>query len=169
MSPPDRPQDGGLELIVPPAWSRFLRSGEYAGARASIRAGESEVPVELLARLEFVDDRRLAIELALAQHAATGSEPSLVQRLTARERAVITLIATGLETQEIADTLHVSSSTVRTHVRNAMAKLGAHTRAQLVALAMAVPEHHPDDHPDGRGPEDPAPRDLDRGASRIDR
>jgi DNA-binding CsgD family transcriptional regulator len=44
----------------------------------------------------------------------------------------------GLETNEIAQELHVSPETVRTHVRNAMAKLGAHTRAQLVAIALCT-------------------------------
>jgi len=44
----------------------------------------------------------------------------------------------GRETNQIAQELHVSSETVRTHVRNAMAKLGAHTRAQLVAIALCT-------------------------------
>ena len=49
---------------------------------------------------------------------------------------MISLIAMGRGTQDIAETLHVAPSTVRTHVRNSMSKLGAHTRAQLVAVAM---------------------------------
>jgi DNA-binding NarL/FixJ family response regulator len=58
------------------------------------------------------------------------------QLLTNREREVVTLIAMGKETDQIAQTLHVSPATVRTHVRNAMSKLGAHTRAQLVAIVL---------------------------------
>jgi DNA-binding NarL/FixJ family response regulator len=50
----------------------------------------------------------------------------------------VTLIAMGRETSQIAQELHVSPETVRTHVRNAMAKLGAHTRAQLVATALCT-------------------------------
>ncbi|HEV3033697.1 MAG TPA: helix-turn-helix transcriptional regulator [Solirubrobacteraceae bacterium] len=125
-------------LPIPDAWREFLSSGEYAGARASIRADGSEVPVDVVARVEFVDDRSLAIHLALTEGAPPSSNaPGPVgRRLTARERTVITLIATGRETEEIAQTLHVSPSTVRTHVRNSMTKLGAHTRAQLVAVAM---------------------------------
>ncbi len=53
--------------------------------------------------------------------------------LTAREAQVVRLIAGGLDTSEIAGTLHVSPNTVRSHVRNAMSKLSARTRAQLVA------------------------------------
>ncbi len=54
--------------------------------------------------------------------------------LTHREREVVTLIALGHETAEIGRELHISPETVRTHVRNAMSKLGARTRAQLVAV-----------------------------------
>jgi DNA-binding CsgD family transcriptional regulator len=54
--------------------------------------------------------------------------------LTRREREVVTLIALGGETAEIARELHISPETVRTHVRNARSKLGARTRAQLVAV-----------------------------------
>jgi DNA-binding NarL/FixJ family response regulator len=56
--------------------------------------------------------------------------------LTERERQVITLIALGRGTRAIASELYISPATVRTHVRNAMSKLGAHTRAQLVAAAL---------------------------------
>ena len=37
---------------------------------------------------------------------------------------------------EIADELHLSHDTVRTHIRNAMAKTGARSRAHLVAKAL---------------------------------
>ena len=158
MSAANRHDEERLATIVPRAWRRFLRSGEYTGARASVRAGGSEVPVDLVARFEFVDEGRVAIDLALAQDLSptTAPEHSLVHLLTARERAVITLIAMGNETQEIAEALHISSSTVRTHVRNAMTKLGAHTRAQLVAVAMAGSEPIQDRHPEDGHPDDDA-------------
>jgi DNA-binding NarL/FixJ family response regulator len=56
--------------------------------------------------------------------------------LTERESEVVTLIAMGLDTGDIAAELHISPETVRTHVRNAMGKLGVHTRAQLVATVL---------------------------------
>jgi len=68
---------------------------------------------------------------------ADGSEVPV--ELTEREREVVVLIALGLETGGIAEELTISVDTVRTHVRNAMAKLGAHTRAQLVAVVMSQP------------------------------
>jgi DNA-binding NarL/FixJ family response regulator len=143
MSTTRQPAENGIAVAIPHAWQMFLRSGEYAGARASIHAGGSQLPVDVVARLEFVDERSLAIHLALADGASpspTDHGRNLVGMLTARERAVIALIAAGHETHDIAELLHVSPATVRTHVRNAMAKLGAHTRAQLVAVAMAGDE-----------------------------
>ena len=56
--------------------------------------------------------------------------------LTAREREILGLLATGLSGAAIAAQLVLSPETVRTHVRNAMAKLGASTRSQAVALAL---------------------------------
>jgi DNA-binding NarL/FixJ family response regulator len=138
MSSSNRSDQERLARVVPRPWQRFLSSGEYAGAHASIQAGGSELPIDLAARLEFVDDRHLTIHLALASRQGDDAEaqPGPVHLLTARERAVITLIAMGRETEEIARALYVSPSTVRTHVRNSMAKVGAHTRAQLVAVVM---------------------------------
>jgi DNA-binding CsgD family transcriptional regulator len=141
MSSSSRPGPAKIAEVLPREWQTFLTSGEYAGTRASIQVNGSEVPVEFAARLEFLDERRLAIHVALAEGSRPdpliSPAPSRARLLTARERAVIALIAIGHETQDIAATLHVSPATVRTHVRNSMSKLGAHTRAQLVALVIA--------------------------------
>ncbi len=66
---------------------------------------------------------------------ARGSSRSPVTALTARERDVLRLLALGLSTTEITDRLGVSTNTVRTHVQHLMAKLGAHNRLQLTAIA----------------------------------
>jgi DNA-binding CsgD family transcriptional regulator len=56
--------------------------------------------------------------------------------LTRREREILGLLAEGMSGAQIATKLVLSPETVRTHVRNAMAKLGASTRSQAVALAL---------------------------------
>ena len=56
--------------------------------------------------------------------------------LTEREREVIGLVAQGLRGGEIAQHLVLSPETIKSHVQNAMAKLGAHTRAHAVAIAL---------------------------------
>jgi DNA-binding CsgD family transcriptional regulator len=46
------------------------------------------------------------------------------------------MIADGLTDREIAARLVLSPATARTHARNLIGKLGAHTRAQAVAIAI---------------------------------
>jgi DNA-binding CsgD family transcriptional regulator len=56
--------------------------------------------------------------------------------LTDREREVLGLVAGGLTGGEIAQQLVVSPETIKSHVQNAMTKLGAHTRAHAVAISL---------------------------------
>ena len=60
--------------------------------------------------------------------------------LTEREREICVLLAMGLSGEEIAERLFLSSETVRTHIRNAMQRLGVKTRAHLVARAITTGE-----------------------------
>ncbi len=120
-------------------WQEFLTSGEYAGTRHLLRADGSTVHVDFAARLAEVDGEQRAIYVATHHEdgAASHDAPSPAElALTAREREVVIQIALGRETAEIATELQVSSETVRSHVRNAMAKLDVHTRAQLVAVVL---------------------------------
>lgn len=55
--------------------------------------------------------------------------------LTPREREVLFLLATGLTNEQLAAELGLSAETTRTQIRNAMRKLGAHTRVEAVTLA----------------------------------
>jgi len=120
-------------------WEQFLASGEYTGKRALVRVDGSEVQTEFAARLERIGGHRLATYVAMVDGEGEPAESAILSAelpLTDREREVVTLIALGRETPEIARELHISPETVRTHVRNAMSKLGARTRAQLVALVL---------------------------------
>jgi PAS domain S-box-containing protein len=121
-------------------WGEFLDTGEYAGARVLIRADGAEVQIEFAARMAEVGGRRLAVYVAAGNDPPYSPSPTLSGELplTEREREVVTLIALGRETAQIAAELHISAETVRTHVRNAMARLGAHTRAQLVAIVLCT-------------------------------
>ena len=69
--------------------------------------------------------------VTISSTSGTGRKP-----LSAREREVLAYLADGLSGAAIAEHLVLSPETVRTHVRNAMEKLGASTRSQAVALAL---------------------------------
>jgi DNA-binding CsgD family transcriptional regulator len=59
-----------------------------------------------------------------------------VSSLSRREREILGALAAGYSGAQIAERLFLSPETVRTHIRNAMVKLGAATRAQAVAMAL---------------------------------
>jgi PAS domain S-box-containing protein len=59
-------------------------------------------------------------------------------RLTPRQREILTLIASGLSTAEVAKELTLSPETVRNHLRNAFGELGAHTRVEAIAAAQRL-------------------------------
>jgi PAS domain S-box-containing protein len=130
-------------------WNQLLRDGRLAGTRTLIRADCSEVRVEFSAVVEAVAGGCRAIFALTPAGGGDGAAPGgpsadlAISVLTTREAQVVRLIAAGLDTSDIAARLHVSPNTVRSHVRNAMSKFSARTRAQLVAQALGGAEAHP--------------------------
>jgi DNA-binding NarL/FixJ family response regulator len=78
--------------------------------------------------------RRLIAHFA-GQRRPAAAWPNALGQLTEREREVLLLIAQGLSNLELADSLHISMPTAKTHVSRILAKLGARDRAQLVMIA----------------------------------
>jgi DNA-binding NarL/FixJ family response regulator len=78
------------------------------------------------------DAEQVLIEMA--QRAITSLRPGQIQnadQLTAREMAVVRLVAEGLSNREIAAQLYISSSTVKTHLARVFQKLHVSTRHEL--------------------------------------
>jgi DNA-binding NarL/FixJ family response regulator len=59
-----------------------------------------------------------------------------IAQLTPREREVLQALADGLNTQQIADRLHISIPTERNHIASILTKLGVHSRPQALVLAL---------------------------------
>ena len=72
-------------------------------------------------------------------------DDELLAALTPREREVLTCLAEGAGRREVAERLHLSANTVRTHLQNLMAKLGVHTTLEAVALSRPHLEQVPSD------------------------
>ena len=63
----------------------------------------------------------------------------LLATLTPRQRSVLACVASGAGHRETAEALHMSVNTVRTHLQHLMAKLGAHSALEAVALTRDNP------------------------------
>lgn len=55
--------------------------------------------------------------------------------LSQREKEVLRLLAAGKTAKNIAETLYISSATVRNHIQHILSKLGAHSRLEALAIA----------------------------------
>ncbi|MEV7429078.1 MULTISPECIES: response regulator transcription factor [unclassified Nocardioides] len=78
--------------------------------------------------------RRL-VESYADRHAGQRGAPQSLDALTVRETEVLQLVGNGLSNEEIATRLVLSESTVKTHVKRVMSKLGLASRAQGVVVA----------------------------------
>ena len=119
-------------------WRELWAKRDLSGVRVFTRADGAHVRLQYAARTAVVDGRRVAVVVIIREKRAHELGPvGRGGELTRREREVVSLVALGLSSPEIAEKLCISVATVRTHVRKSMAKLGARTRAHLVAIALA--------------------------------
>jgi DNA-binding NarL/FixJ family response regulator len=121
-------------LYTGSADEELLFSGLDSGARGyALKDGSPRELVEALALVagggSYVDPR---LRPALLSRRSTERLPSL----SAREREVLDLLAQGLTGEAVAEQLVLSAETVKTHIRNAMTKLEAHTRVHAIAIAL---------------------------------
>ncbi len=79
--------------------------------------------------------RRLVDRFLDAAPPDPASQAAALAPLTSREREVLTLLGRGLSNAEIAQRLHLSEATVKTHVGRVLGKLGLRDRIQAVVLA----------------------------------
>ena len=122
-SPAEQVMLGAIQAGASGFLSKTRSLSEVTGAVRAAAAGEAVISPEMLARL-----------LPRMQR-GNASTPTA---LTEREREVLSLLSEGLTNAAIADRLFVSVHTVRNHVANLSAKLGA--RSKLEALSIAVRE-----------------------------
>ena len=118
--------------------SKDIDPGQVVNAVRAVAAGN-----------ELIDSSLLKSALAQAvDHAPPDPEPTDldVEELSDREIDVLRLVAAGLSNAAIADSLHVSVSTVKTHVRHILEKLHVsdRTQAALYALRKGLADLHPE-------------------------
>ncbi|MGP5591530.1 response regulator [Corynebacterium flavescens] len=104
---------------------------ELLHAVRAVAAGESVLAAASTTRLL----RQVRPLLGRSWEASVGSAPRLPDPLTPREEEILTLVAQGLDNQEIADVLFISLPTVKTHIGHILAKTGSRNRVQAVIYA----------------------------------
>ena len=112
----------------------LLIKGLDSGARGyALKEGtQSELRTAITTVAEggtYVDPR---LHSALLSRRATQTQ----RMLSKREREIMDLLAQGLTGEQVAERLYLSPETIKTHIRNAMNKLEAHTRVHAIAIAL---------------------------------
>jgi DNA-binding NarL/FixJ family response regulator len=102
------------------------RPEELVAAVHTIAAGDSLLSPSVTSRV---------IGRMARQPGPDASQGARLDELTARERDVLELLARGLSNAEIATTLRIEESTVKTHVKRLLAKLRVRDRVQAVIFA----------------------------------
>lgn len=101
---------------------------EIASAVRVVAAGEALIEPSITRRL-------IETFVAARPGVPAGVAARGIDQLTEREREILTLVARGLNNDQIGERLFISPATVKTHLARIMAKLDAHDRAQLVVRA----------------------------------
>ena len=116
--------------------------GESKQISAAVQAGalgyllKDSSPDDLLHAIRSVHRGNLVLPQDLAVKLMQPQPPRpAVDQLTERETDVLRLLAQGQSNQEIARSLNISDTTVRSHVSNILMKLGVSNRTQAALVA----------------------------------
>ncbi len=116
---------------------RFL----HAGAAGYVL--KKSVGSDLVSAIRAVAQGKSFIDSMIADKVIRGylepeatTDQGFYDRLSDREKTVFKLIAEGYTSRQIADTLVLSIKTVMTHRANIMEKLGIHSKAEIIKLAI---------------------------------
>jgi DNA-binding NarL/FixJ family response regulator len=112
----------------------LLLDGLDSGARGyALKEG---TPGELMDAIRVVAEGGTYVDPRLRPSLLSQRATQRTRSLSARERQITQLLAEGLTGEEVAERLVLSSETVKTHIRNAMAKLEARNRVHAIAIAL---------------------------------
>jgi DNA-binding NarL/FixJ family response regulator len=129
------------------ALAGMLRAGAAGFVLKGVPAEELQRAVRIVAAGEAWLDPAVTSRVLAAYRAAPTNRPSdhtALQRLTAREHEVLTLIGHGQTNVEIAGELGISEGTIKTHVNHLFTKLDLRDRPAAIIFAF---DHNLSSHP----------------------
>ena len=115
------------EITDPETLSQFMRSG-VAGL-----THQDQSVAQIAAALDAIEAGRNVLDPGPLRFPAR--DRNRLCELSPREKEILTRIAAGQGTRQMSCAMNITVDTVRTYVKNVLAKLGAHSRLQLAALA----------------------------------
>jgi DNA-binding CsgD family transcriptional regulator len=124
---PEVPDDRPTVLVTPEASARLIRRALNAGIGGVVLV--DHVHRALGPTVRAVTAEQVCLPRLLQRHA---SKP----RLTAREKQILGMIVLGMSNAEIAGRLHVTESTVKSHVSATLSKLGVSSRSEAAAAVL---------------------------------
>jgi DNA-binding NarL/FixJ family response regulator len=104
----------------------LAKDPEFVGVAGSLQAVATGAMV--------MSPELLSLWLPRPRSSSEGRSLARLDKLTVRERQVLTLLSEGLSTDETARSCGVSPVTIKSHVSHALAKLGARNRLEAVLM-----------------------------------
>jgi PAS domain S-box-containing protein len=131
----------GGPLLSREDWRHTIGRGDVTGEAELLCEDGSTAIVQFAVHPEIVTGHQMVLFVVLTvsrwgRHFRREHRNGAEGDLSPREREVLSLVAQGETSTEIAAALQISHNTVRKHVNSAMRKLGARSRAHLVAKAL---------------------------------
>ena len=126
--------DTSFLMLLPEAHPNLFFEALETGACAYLDKGCS--PNELIGAIRTVSEGGAVVSDTMAKIVVGffGARGSVLKRLTERERHVLMCLCNGFSRLETAVQLGIDPETVRTHVRNLLMRLQAHSSAEAVAM-----------------------------------
>jgi DNA-binding NarL/FixJ family response regulator len=115
------------EITDPETLSQYMRSG-VAGL-----THQDQSVAQIAAALDAIEAGRSVLDPGPLRFPAR--DRNRLCELSPREKEILTRITAGQGTRQMSCAMNITVDTVRTYVKNVLAKLGAHSRLQLAALA----------------------------------
>jgi NarL family two-component system response regulator LiaR len=116
------------------ATDEFIFAALRAGARGYLLKDASAAELVTAIQAIYAGQTQLSPEVAARLVAGVGGDGP--EPLTPREREVLTLLGRGHSNDMIAADLHIAPRTVKVHVQNILAKLGAANRTEAVTIGL---------------------------------
>ena len=118
---------------------RSLREGGVHRVRGDTFWAKDGRPITVDYTCSPIEQEDQVVGAVVVLHASSDAHrpPTAHPVLTGREREILQLLARGLRGQQAAAELHISSTTLQSHLKSAIGKLGASGRTHAVALAAA--------------------------------